>query len=111
MVSRRRAQLAWGNLPTIVRIRPAASRNGSYRTELLPYRPSDRRSEIVGTYIDGSTRQFRGFIEKDGMFTSFDAPGGNRTFPSGVNNRGQIVGGIQIDRIPVGSFLATPSEN
>jgi len=67
--------------------------------------------EIVGTYIDGSTRQFRGFIEKDGMFTSFDAPGGNRTFPSGVNNRGQIVGGIQIDRIPVGSFLATPSEN
>jgi hypothetical protein len=46
---------------------------------------------IVGDYLDNNIHQ-HGFEDKDGVFTTLDFPGANRTFAVGINSGGEIVG-------------------
>ena len=46
---------------------------------------------MVGYYDTADAR--RGFALRDGRFTMIDPPGSLTTLPSGIDNRGRIVGG------------------
>ena len=45
--------------------------------------------QIVG-YLSGS--EYHGFIYNQGVFTYLDVPGAQRTYPTGINDKSQIVG-------------------
>lgn len=51
----------------------------------------DRRSEIVGFFIDG-TGALHGFLLEQGAFTQIDVPGATGTLATEINDRGQVVG-------------------
>jgi hypothetical protein len=63
----------------------------------------NNRSQVVGYYADEDTRfnpdgsippnKVHGFVWDDGRFRRFDVTDSLATFPYGINNRGQIVGG------------------
>jgi hypothetical protein len=45
---------------------------------------------VVGYY--GTPLARRGFLLNDGQFTEIDPPGSLTTLPSGIDNRGRVVG-------------------
>ena len=49
------------------------------------------RGDVVGYYDTQDTR--RGFLLRHGQFTELDAPDASITLPSGIDNRGRVVGG------------------
>lgn len=62
--------------------------------------------QIVGTYLDGNTDLFHGFLFFNGNYQQFDVPGSIQTFAGTINNLGQIVGQYQ-DATGYHGFLAT----
>ena len=50
----------------------------------------NHRGEMVGYY---DTDTSRGFALRDGRFTTIDPPGSLASLPSGIDNRGRVVGG------------------
>ena len=75
-------------------------------------------ADIVGTYIDGATRQ-HGFVLKNGLYTTLDVPGSfagvSGTLPTvanGINPAGDIVGTYRVpfnDTAPFDSPLYCPT--
>ena len=60
------------------------------------------RGQVVGIYVDGDAEPnadgttpagvLHGFVREDGDYETIDVPGAAATFPTGINNRGQMVG-------------------
>jgi len=63
--------------------------------------------EIVGSYVgaDGNTH---GYIDNNGVFTSFDPPGSASTTINGINDKGDIVGFYTTANDTVVGFVGTP---
>ena len=93
-------------------------KNGVYTTPSLPaFFPSgspivfeglgiSNNGQIVGFYDAPTGGQ--GFIDSDGVFTSFNVPGSLVTFPEGINDSGQIAGNYAPTGASEYGFVATP---
>jgi hypothetical protein len=62
---------------------------------------------MVGYYFDASNN-VHGFLKVGDIYTPFDYPGANATYPSGINTSGQIVGTYS-DASGGHGFIATPN--
>jgi len=49
-----------------------------------------------------------GFLRINDKFSPFTVPGGVVTFPTSINNAGQIAGFVSLDGVTSRAFLATP---
>ncbi len=62
------------------------------------------RGQVVGYYIDNDFTFLRGFVCDQSGFTDLFPPSAEflsgQTFPSGINNRGEIAGNYNIEAVP-----------
>jgi hypothetical protein len=63
--------------------------------------------EIVGFYVDAMHNQ-HGYIDNNGVFTSFDPPGSRSTTINGINDKGDIVGFYTDPQDNVDGFVGSP---
>jgi hypothetical protein len=64
--------------------------------------------DIVGYQFNFAPFQAHGFLLHDGQLTRIDVPGAIVTLISGINNRGEIVGGYLDANFSGHTFLGTP---
>jgi probable HAF family extracellular repeat protein len=65
--------------------------------------------EIVGSFIPSSQNfGYDGYLDDNGIFTSFSVPGASDTYALGINDSGQIVGYFVDAANQTHGFLATP---
>lgn len=84
---------------------------GATSTSLLPFTsPKDINAsgQIVGWYgLVGEVNDGHGFVYSNGAFTTLDVPGAQSTYPSSINDHGQVTG-IYSDGSNAHGFIATP---
>ena len=62
---------------------------------------------IVGSYCGADGIFVHGFLLSHGIYSSIDVPGAAFTYPTGINSRGDIVGGWTADASTYHGFLLT----